>query len=68
MVLQLDLLSHRTVGKFKLVCDFNFNALNNFWQQNGAGIDLADYMNYDPYLGRITENSQAQQQSTMDQE
>ena len=49
----------------------NFNALNNFWQQNGAGIDLADYMNYDPYLGRITENSQAQQQQqqlTMDQE
>ena len=49
----------------------NFNALNNFWQQNGAGIDLADYMNYDPYLGRITENTQAQQQQqqlTMDQE
>ena len=50
----------------------NFNALTNFWQQNGAGIDLADYMNYDPYLGRITENSQAQQQqeeqATMDRE
>ena len=50
----------------------NYNALSNFWVQNGAGIDLADYMNYDPYLGRITENRQAQEQqqqeSTMDQE
>ena len=50
----------------------NFNALSNFWQQNGAGIDLADYMNYDPYLGRITENRQVQQQqqqeATMDME
>ena len=50
----------------------NYNALSNFWVQNGAGIDLADYMNYDPYLGRITENTQAQQQqqqeATMDME
>ena len=50
----------------------NYNALSNFWVQNGAGIDLADYMNYDPYLGRITENRQAQQQqqheATMDME
>jgi len=50
----------------------NYNALSNFWVQNGAGIDLADYMNYDPYLGRITENRQAQQQqqqeTTMDME
>ena len=39
----------------------NFNALSNFWAQNGANVDIADYMNYDPYLGRITENSAAKQ-------
>lgn len=39
----------------------NFNALSNFWAQNGANIDIVDYMNYDPYLGRITENSAAKQ-------
>jgi len=32
----------------------------NFWKQNGASIDIKEYMNYDPYLGRITENSAAQ--------
>ena len=36
------------------------DALLNYWQQSGAGIDIKDYMNYDPYLGRITENSAAQ--------
>ena len=35
----------------------NYNALSQFWEQNGAGIDIKDYMNYDPYLGRITEPS-----------
>ena len=38
----------------------NYNALSSFWEQNGAGIDIKDYMNYDPYLGRVTENSMAQ--------
>jgi GR25 family glycosyltransferase involved in LPS biosynthesis len=38
----------------------NHQALWNFWKQNGASIDIKDYMNYDPYLGRITENSAAQ--------
>ena len=37
-----------------------YNALLNYWQQSGAGIDIKDYMDYDPYLGRITENSAAQ--------
>lgn len=37
------------------------DALLNFWQQNGANIDIREYMNYDPYYGRITENSYAQQ-------
>lgn len=36
------------------------DALLNWWQQSGAGIDISDYMNYDPYLGRVTENSAAQ--------
>jgi hypothetical protein len=40
-----------------------YNALLNYWQQQGASIDIKDYMNYDPYLGRITENSAAQQNS-----
>ena len=40
----------------------NFEALSNFWEQNGAGIDIKDYMDYDPYFGRITENSAQQQQ------
>jgi GR25 family glycosyltransferase involved in LPS biosynthesis len=37
-------------------------ALSNYWQQQGPSIDIRDWMNYDPYLGRITENSAAQQQ------
>jgi|TARA_B100000035_G_scaffold314935_1_gene333049 hypothetical protein len=35
----------------------NHQALWNFWSQQGATIDIADFMNYDPYLGRVTENS-----------
>jgi hypothetical protein len=35
------------------------DALLNWWQQAGAGIDLKDHMNYDPYLGRVVENSAA---------
>ena len=37
-------------------------ALWGWWSQEGANIDIADHMNYDPYLGRVTENSAAQQQ------
>ena len=33
----------------------NQAALLNYWQQQGASIDIVEYMNYDPYLGRITE-------------
>ena len=39
----------------------NYEAQVNYWTQNGANIDIADYMNYDPYLGRITESSAQQQ-------
>ena len=40
----------------------NHDALWNFWQQQSASIDIADFMNYDPYLGRVTEGSASQQQ------
>ena len=35
----------------------NYQALYNFWETNGSGVNIKEYMNYDPYLGRITENS-----------
>ena len=38
----------------------NYEAQVNFWTQNGANIDIKDYMNYDPYLGRVTESSAQQ--------
>jgi hypothetical protein len=36
----------------------NYEAQLNFWQQNGVNIDIVDYMNYDPYLGRVSDPSQ----------
>ena len=42
----------------------NYNALKNFWEQNGASIDIREYMNYDPYLGRIVENSSIKKQES----
>ena len=39
------------------------DALLNWWQQSGASLDIKEHMNFDPYLGRITENSAAQQQA-----
>jgi hypothetical protein len=36
------------------------DALLGYWEQQGATIDIREHMNYDPYLGRITENSMAQ--------
>jgi hypothetical protein len=41
----------------------NYQVQSQFWEQNGSSIDIKDYMNYDPYLGRITENSAVQQNS-----
>ena len=35
----------------------NYEAQFGYWSQNGAGIDIRDHMNYDPYLGRISEPS-----------
>tara|TARA_A100001201_G_scaffold7009_1_gene11380 strand:- start:105 stop:899 length:795 start_codon:yes stop_codon:yes gene_type:complete len=40
----------------------NYQAQFGWWSQNGAGIDINEFMNYDPYLGRITENSNAPKQ------
>jgi len=38
------------------------DALLNWWEQQGSDMNIREYMDYDPYLGRITENSAAQQQ------
>ena len=35
-------------------------ALSNYWQQQGPDVDIRDWMNYDPYLGRIVHNSAQQ--------
>ena len=35
------------------------DALSNYWQQQGPSVDIREWMNYDPFLGRITENSNA---------
>lgn len=36
----------------------NYQAQFGYWSQAGATIDIKDFMNYDPYLGRISEPSQ----------
>ena len=38
----------------------NYDAQYNYWRQNGPSVDIKSLMNYDPYLGRVTENSAAQ--------
>ena len=38
----------------------NHQAQSNFWTQQGSSVDISQQMDYDPYLGRITENSAAQ--------
>jgi|TARA_R100000030_G_C3249476_1_gene122611 hypothetical protein len=40
----------------------NYKAQTNYWQQNGASIDIKQLMDYDPYLGRMTENSFTKEQ------
>jgi len=37
------------------------DGLLEFWQKQGSDMTIDDLMNYDPYLGRITESSQPQQ-------
>jgi len=38
----------------------NHKALWDYWQQHGPYMDIKDYMDFDPYLGRVTENSAVQ--------
>ena len=38
----------------------NYEAQYNFWLTNGSNVDIKSYMDYDPYLGRITEPSTPQ--------
>ena len=35
----------------------NYEAQTNFWVQNSSTVDIKDFMNYDPYVGRTSENS-----------
>jgi hypothetical protein len=46
----------------------NFQAQMQYWQQAGASLNIREHMEYDPYLGRITENSAAQQQQQEQQQ
>ncbi len=39
----------------------NHEAILNFWKQNGARLAIRDLMEYDPYLGRMTENDKSEQ-------
>ena len=41
----------------------NYSAILNFWTQMGPNIDIKDYMDYDPYLGRVMQNSLSTQTS-----
>jgi hypothetical protein len=49
----------------------NHQALWGYWSQQGANMEIAEMMDYDPYLGRVTENTmqqQAQQAAQQQQE
>lgn len=46
----------------------NFNAQSQFWEQNGARIDIREFMQYDPYLGRMVEAENKQPEETPQQE
>ena len=39
----------------------SYNALTNWWTQSGIDVSIEKLMNYDPYLGRVTEPVQNQQ-------
>ena len=39
----------------------NYEGLMKFWQQNGASLNLDGMMDYDPYLGRMTEHEKPEQ-------
>jgi hypothetical protein len=39
----------------------NYNGLLDFWSQRGSDLNIETLMNYDPYLGRVVENSSVHQ-------
>lgn len=43
----------------------SYDALLSFWQTRGCQMELSELMNYDPYLGRISQNTK-QYQSTQE--
>jgi len=42
----------------------SYDGLLNFWTQKGAELKIKELMDYDPYLGRITENVPEPEQNT----
>ena len=40
------------------------DGLLQFWEQNGANVKITDIMNYDPYLGRITQSPEQEKLSS----
>ena len=40
----------------------NYDGIMDFWNKNGPNLDIRSLMNYDPYLGRITEHEKQPQQ------
>ena len=40
----------------------NYSAQSNYWEQQGSSINIKEQMDYDPYLGRVTESSAVQNQ------
>ena len=45
-----------------------YDALLGYWKQQGCDIDIKEHMTFNPYLGRVTENSLQQQQQQESQE
>ena len=39
----------------------SFNALTDWWTQSGSSMEIDRLMNFDPYLGRVTEPVQKEQ-------
>ena len=42
----------------------NHDAQANFWEQTGASVDIREYMDYNPYLGRVSEPTSQQSVET----
>ena len=40
----------------------SYEGLMNFWTQNGPGIEISQLMDYNPFLGRMTEHEEQKQQ------